>query len=107
MSVQSWLDERAAKKMAEKTATWPTALAKLQEAELNFDDGPAVTFAYSYEANGEFYSAEGKLWCKNADDAQRRGEALCNAAQFPIRYSPLDPSQSWVDPAVLRALTGN
>src|SRR3954465_247750 len=84
------------KAMAAKTASWPTCVAKVHEAEPNFDDGNAVTFAYSYEAAGEFWGGEARIPCKSVAEAEQMVEKM-ELLPFTVRYSPDDPSKSWVD----------
>jgi hypothetical protein len=63
--LQEWLDEREARKMAAKTIGWPTAVAKVHEWEPDTEDGPGLTFAYSYDAEGEYYSGEARIRCND------------------------------------------
>lgn len=102
--LQKWLDAMDAGRMAVRTTGWPTAVAKVHEWEPATEDGPAITFAYSYEAGGEYYSGEAKIWCKDWADVDRLGEGM-TLASFTVRYSPEDPSKSWVDVAQFRSMS--
>jgi hypothetical protein len=93
------------KAMAAKTASWPTCVGKVHEAEPNFERGTAVTFAYSYEAEGEFRGGEARIPCGNVAEAEQLADRMGLLA-FTVRYSPDDPSKSWVDVAQFRSLTG-
>lgn len=103
--LQRWLDARASAKMAAKTAGWPTCAASVHEWEFDADNGPAITFAYSYEAEGEYYSGEARIDCDSAMEAEQLGEKMGLAA-FTARYSPHDPSKSWVDVSQFRTMAG-
>ncbi|HSE47597.1 MAG TPA: hypothetical protein VLA96_00145 [Terriglobales bacterium] len=94
------------KAMAAKTANWPTGTAKVHEWDIDTEHGkPAVTFAYSYEAQGDFWGGEARIPCATVKAAEELGERMTLLA-FTVRYSPDDPSKSWVDLSQFRDLLG-
>jgi len=93
------------KAMAAKTAGWPTCVAKVHEAEPSFEREPAVTFAYSYEVAGEFWGDEARIPCKSIEEAEQLAEKMTLLA-FTVRYSPDEPSKSWVDISQFRGMCG-
>ena len=103
--LQRWLDRKQHDKMAAKTAEWPSCVGKVHEAYPDEEDPTQVSMAYSYEAAGEFWGGEVMIPCRSAEQAEALAEKLWQLA-FTVRYSPDDPSKSWVDVSQFPALTG-